>query len=175
MTVKTKVKRAAKSVMKAISPSDSAPHDTDLLDTLKHEHDEVKDLLADLEDTQGSAQRRSLVKKIELALVPHTKAEQKVLYEAIIALKDKDAQEDGHEGFIEHDLAAKTLQKLGTIANAASPEHKAAAKVLKELVEHHIDEEESNVWGDARTNFSEDRRKQMNAAYLSAKARVSVT
>jgi hypothetical protein len=173
MSVKTKVKRAAKSVMKAISPSDGAPRDTDLLDTLKHEHDEVKGLLADLEDTQGSAQRRSLVKKIELALVPHTKAEQKVLYEAIIALKDKDAQEDGHEGFIEHDLAAKTLKKLGTIANAASPEHKAAAKVLKELVEHHIDEEESNVWDDARTNFSEDRRKQMNAAYLSAKARVS--
>jgi hemerythrin-like domain-containing protein len=174
MSVNTKVKRAAKSVMKAISPSEGAPQDTDLLDTLKHEHDEVKDLLADLEDTQGSAQRRSLVKKIELALVPHTKAEQKVLYEAIIALKDKDAQEDGHEGFIEHDLAAKTLKKLGTIANAASPEHRAAAKVLKELVEHHIDEEESNVWGDARANFSEDRRKQMNAAYVSAKARVSV-
>jgi hypothetical protein len=174
MSVKTKVKNAAKSVIRAISPAADARLDTDLLDTLKHEHDEVKDLLADLEGAEGSAQRRSLVKKIELALVPHTKAEQKILYEAIIALKDKEAQEDGHEGFIEHDLAAKTLKKLGTIANAATPEHKATAKVLKELVEHHIEEEESNVWRDARANFSEDRRKQMNAAYLGAKARVSV-
>jgi hemerythrin-like domain-containing protein len=173
MSVTTKVKSAAKSVMKAISPAEGTPQDTDLLDTLKHEHDEVKGLLADLEDADSSAQRKSLVKKIELALVPHTKAEQKVLYEAIIALKDKDAQEDGHEGFIEHDLAAKTLKKLGSISNAASPEHKAAAKVLKELVEHHIDEEESNVWRDARANFSDDRRKQMNAAYLGAKARVA--
>jgi hemerythrin-like domain-containing protein len=173
MSVKTRVKSAAKSVMKALSPSGDS-QDADLLDTLKHEHDEVKDLLADLEGAENSAQRKSLVKKIELALVPHTKAEQKVLYEAIIALKDKDAQKDGHEGFIEHDLAAKTLKKLGAIANAASPEHKAAGKVLKELVEHHIDEEESAVWGDARANFSADRRKQMNAAYLAAKARVSV-
>lgn len=174
MSLKSKVKDTARSVMNAMAPSGNAPQDNDLLDTLKHEHDEVKGLLADLADAEGSAQRKSLVKKIELALVPHAKAEQKILYEAIIALKDKDAQEDGHEGFIEHDLAAKTLKKLGSIANAASPQHKAAGKVLKELLEHHIKEEESAVWGDARANFSEDRRKQMNVAYLRAKSRVSV-
>jgi hemerythrin-like domain-containing protein len=174
MSVKSKVTNAAKSLMKAMTPSGDAPQDTDLLDTLKREHDEVKSLLADLEDAEGSAQRKSLVKKIALALVPHAKAEQKILYEAIIALKDKDAQQDGHEGFIEHDLAAKTLKKLGSISNAASPEHKAAGKVLKELLEHHIKEEESAVWGDARANFSDDRRRQMNVAYLNAKSRVSV-
>ena len=173
MSLKTTIRNATQSAMKAIGPSADTPEDTDLLDTLKREHEEVKALLVDLEDAEGSAQRKNLVKKIELALVPHTKAEQKVLYEAIIALKDKDAQEDGHEGFIEHDLAAKTLKKLAAITNAASPEHKAAGKVLKELVEHHIKEEESNVWSDAKANFSEDRRKQMNARYLSAKARVS--
>jgi hemerythrin-like domain-containing protein len=84
-------------------------------------------------------------------------------------------QVDGYEGYLEHDLAAKTLEKLGGIANAASPEHKAAAKVLKELVEHHIKEEESNVWGDAKDNFSDEQRQQMNVAYLAAKTRVKVS
>lgn len=83
-------------------------------------------------------------------------------------------QIDGHEGYIEHELASKTLQKLAGIANATSPEHKAAAKVLKELVEHPIEEEESSVWDDAKDNFSADQRKRMNVAYLAAKARVKV-
>lgn len=39
-----------------------------------------------------------LVQKIEVALIPHAKAEEKVVYDAVIALRDKDAQVDGHEG-----------------------------------------------------------------------------
>lgn len=160
--------------MKSLSPEPESTADTDLLDTLKKEHDEVKSLLSDLQDAETPAQRRSLVQKIKAALVPHTKAEEKVLYDAVIAVRDKEVQIDGHEGYIEHELASKTLQKLAAIANATSPEHKAAAKVLKELVEHHIRQEESNVWDDAKDNFSEDKRKQMNVAYLAAKARVKV-
>jgi hypothetical protein len=37
-----------------------------------------------------------------------------------------------------------------------------------------VKEEESNVWGDAKDNFSDDQRKQLNVAYLLAKARVKV-
>ena len=50
----------------------------------------------------------------------------------------------------------------------------AVAKVLKELVEHHIKEEESNVWSDVKENFSEEDRKQMNVQFMAAKARIKV-
>jgi hemerythrin-like domain-containing protein len=174
MSVKSAVRNATKKVVKTFSAEADSGAGTDLLDTLKQEHDEVKALLSDLQDADTSAQRKGLVQKIKLALVPHTKAEEKILYDAVIAVRDKEVQVDGHEGYIEHDLAAKTLQKLAGIANGTSPEHKAAAKVLKELVEHHIKEEESNVWDDAKDNFSDEQRKQMNVAYLAAKARVRV-
>jgi len=173
MRVKTVVKHAARAIGNAFS-GDTEAESTDVLDTLKKEHDEVKELLENLSDAEASAQRRSLVKKIKAALAPHTKAEQKVVYDAVIALRDKDAQTDGHEGYLEHELAAKTLQRLESITNAASPEHKAAAKVLKELVEHHIQEEERNVWADVQEHFSEDDRKQMNVTFLAAKRRVKV-
>lgn len=173
MKVKSKLKSTARKVVNAIAPNGNG-NERDILDTLKQEHDEVKGLLADLEQAQGSAQRRSLVEKIKLALVPHTKAEQKVLYDAVIKLRDKDAQQDGYEGYLEHEWASKTLQRLGSMPDATSPEHKATAKVLKELVEHHIEEEESNVWGDAEKNFSSEQRVRMNAAYESAKSRVRV-
>ena len=37
------------------------------------------------------------------------------------------------------------------------------AKVLKELVSHHIKEEEASVWADARKNFSNDQSVEENA------------
>jgi len=46
--------------------------------------------------------------------------------------------------------------------------------VLKELVEHHIEEEERNVWKDVKEHFSDEDRKEMNLAFLAAKRRVKV-
>jgi hypothetical protein len=174
MRVKTVVKQAARAIGNKFSSGDADVESTDILDTLKKEHDEVKDLLESLSDAETPGLRRTLVQKIKAALVPHTKAEEKVVYDAVIALRDKEAQMDGHEGYLEHEWAAKTLQRLGAITNAASPEHKAAGKVLKELVEHHIDEEERNVWKDVKEHFSDDDRIQMNWAFLAAKRRVKV-
>jgi iron-sulfur cluster repair protein YtfE (RIC family) len=174
MRVKTVVRQAARAVGNTFSSSDAEIKSSDILDTLKKEHDEVKDLLENLSDAETPAQRRSLVQKIKAALVPHTKAEEKVVYDAVIALRNKDAQMDGYEGYLEHEWAAKTLQRLEAISNAASPEHKAAGKVLKELVEHHIEEEERNVWADVKKNFSDEDRKTMNATFLTAKGRVKV-
>jgi hypothetical protein len=174
MGVTSAMRDAGKAVMKAVGAQPDAA-EQDLLDTLKTEHDEVKALLEDLENADTAPQRRALVQKIKRALVPHTKAEEKVLYAALIALRNKDAQVDGHEGKIEHDLAAKTLQKLGAITRANSTEHIAAAKVLKELVEHHIREEERNAWSDAREHFSADERVTMNRRYLALKAQVKVS
>jgi hemerythrin superfamily protein len=172
MRVKTVVKQAARAVSNTFFSNDM--ESTDILDTLKKEHDEVKDLLENLSDAETPAQRRNLVRKIKAALVPHTKAEEKVVYDAVIALRDKDAKMDGHEGYLEHEWAAKTLQRLEAIRNASSPEHKAAGKVLKELVDHHIEEEERNVWADVKEHFSDDDRKKMNVAFFAAKRRVKV-
>jgi len=174
MSVKSKVRNATRVLVKAVTPEPDDASEADILDTLKKEHDEVKGLLSDLQDASTAAQRRKLVQKIKMALIPHTKAEERVVYDAVIALRDKDAQVDGHEGYLEHEWAAKTLQRLEALQNVTSPEHKAAAKVLKELVEHHIQEEENHIWEDLSEHFSSDDRKAMNAAFLRAKTRIRV-
>jgi len=51
---------------------------------------------------------------------------------------------------------------------------RAGAKVLKELIQHHVKEEESTFWSDARDNFSTDERKLMNQKYLAVKKKVAV-
>jgi len=174
MSVRSELRKATKAVGKVLTTEPAAAEDTDILETLKKEHDEVKDLLEELQGAEGGEQRSRLVRQIKEALVPHTKAEEKVVYDRVIALRDKEAQTDGHEGYVEHELASKTLQRLEALGASASAEHRAVAKVLKELVEHHIKEEESNVWKDVKENFSDEDRKRMNVQFTAAKARIKV-
>ena len=175
MNLMAAFKTSGRSLEKVASPTGSVrPGDMDILDKLKQEHEEVAGLLKKLVASDKGAERKALVKKIRKALVPHLRAEEKVVYDAIIALKDKDAKIDGNEGYIEHKLGDKVLGDLGRIANAMSPEFSATAKVLKELVEHHVKEEESAVWSDLRKNFDADARLQMNRDFEAAKKKVKV-
>jgi hypothetical protein len=169
MSVSTNLKKTARKIEKVVTGTEP---EADLLDTLKEEHELVSELLKKLVDSDKASERRSLLVQIKANLVPHVKAEQKVLYDAILALKDRDAKQDGEEGYIEHALASKTLADLERISDANSPEHRATAKVLRELVEHHVKEEESNVWSDAKKNFSAEQRQAMNRRYLLEKRKV---
>jgi hemerythrin HHE cation binding domain-containing protein len=171
MSITTTVKKAARKVAGAVTGEEPQ---VDLLDTLKEEHEAVSALLKQLVESERAAERKSLLKKVKAALVPHVRAEEKILYDAILTVKDKTANQDGEEGYLEHGLADRMLATLGKTGNAMSPEFGAAAKVLKELVEHHVQEEESNLWSDAREHFSSDERKLMNQKYLRLKATVKV-
>jgi hemerythrin superfamily protein len=170
MTVRTSIEQAAKSVIGALAPGESQP---DILDTLHQEHEEVQDLLEKLVDSDNGREQKTLLDKVKRALVPHTKAEESVVYDAVLALKGKDAQVDGNEGYVEHTLASATLKQLDTLP-AGTPEFKATAKVLKELVGHHVDEEERNIWAQVKENFTDEQREQMNRDFLAAKKAVKV-
>ena len=154
---------------------DTGQSDMDILDTLKREHDEVTGLLAKLvESTTGAAERKTLVGKIRESLVPHQHAEEKIVYDAVLGLRSSDAKQHGEEGVLEHSIAERTLTRLSKIENTRSPEFSAAAKVLKELVEHHVEEEEKNIWADVRGSFSPEQRIEMNRKFDEAKRRVRV-
>lgn len=170
MTVRSSIEQATKSVMGALAPSTG---EGDILDTLQIEHDEVQDLLKQLTESEDGREQRSLLNQIKQALVPHTKAEEEVVYTPIAALSAEKAKIDGAEGFTEHALASATLMQLDKLT-PNTPEFKADAKVLKELVDHHIREEERNIWSQIRENFSDEQREQMNRDFLQAKTRVIV-
>ena len=99
------------------------------------------------------------------------------MYDAILAMRGKEQQIHGEEGYMEHSLGDKMLASLGKMKDAMAPEFSAGAKVLKELVEHHVEEEESNIWSDVKDNFSDEDRIAMNKTAklaLAAKKRVKI-
>lgn len=171
MPVRTTIEHAAKSMIGAIAP-ETVPQE-DILGTLQAEHDEVQGLLSRLTGSDNAREQKSLVLQIKKALVPHTKAEERIVYDAVLALRAKEARIDGNEGYIEHGLADATLKKLDKLT-ANTPEFKAAAKVLKELIDHHVQEEERNIWSQVEENFSAEQRARMNRAFLAAKKKVRI-
>ena len=173
MSLTGAIRTTSRKVGNALTPATYAEGDMDILTKLKKEHREVQLLLDQLVGSESAAERKSLLKKIKTALVPHSRAEEKVVYNAILALKDKDAQQDGEEGYLEHSLADRMLATLGK-ATASSIEFAAAAKVLRELLNHHIREEESNIWSDVKDNFSEEERYAMNRKFEAAKKKVNI-
>jgi iron-sulfur cluster repair protein YtfE (RIC family) len=177
MSLLSTIKKTGRNLEDAIigKPKGAAKDDMDILDKLKQEHEEAAELLETIcdEDSNGS-ERKAALKKLKGALIPHLRAEGKVVYDPIIALKDKKVKQDGLEGHLEHEIAERTLLQLTKIQNAMSPEFSATAKVLKELIEHHVEEEEDNVWSDVRKNFSSDDRLQMNRDFEAAKKKVKM-
>lgn len=172
MSVKSTIEQAGKTMLSALTPGlEASP---DILDTLQMEHGDVQELLERLVDSHNARDQKALVSQIKKALLPHAKAEEKVVYDAVLALKGKEAKIEGHEGYIEHGLAEQTLKKLDKLT-ANTPEFNAAAKVLKELLDHHIKEEESDIWAQVKDNFSPEQRERMNRDFLAAKKRVKVS
>jgi hemerythrin superfamily protein len=175
MELERTARKAGRKVGKLFSSANEAGEEMDILDKLGQEHDEVEELLTRLVDSENGTERKSLLRQIRSALVPHLRAEEKIVYDAVMAVKGKKTKQDGDEGYLEHELGDKVLAKLGKIASATSPEFSAAAKVLKELVQHHVEEEERNIWADVRDNFSDEDRLEMTRRYEAAKKKVRVS
>jgi len=159
---------------KSMSGSEADATDNDILATLKQEHRDVAEMLEKLVESTSGAERKKLLASIKEALVPHLRAEEKIVYDAVSKLRSKEQKIHSEEGYMEHALGDKMLAQLGKMSDAMSPEFSAGAKVLKEIVEHHVEEEEKNIWADVEGNFSDEDRIEMNKKFLAAKKRVRI-
>lgn len=130
---------------------------------LKSDHATLKRLLRELTETSERAlkQRESLVSQIERELKTHAQIEEEVFYPAFKAgAKNTDAEDLFYEATEEHHVADIVLPSLKS-ANPKSHEFKAKAKVLKDLLEHHIKEEETEMFPVARQLFDEDQLREL--------------
>jgi hemerythrin superfamily protein len=127
---------------------------TDLFEEIRMDHDEVKDMLDKLEQTTGSKNRGTLFEKFKQELIPHMKAEEKSLYPALA--KEKSAREDALEAVEEHHVAEMVLKELDKMSKD-DEKWKAKLLVFKEIVNHHIEEEEGKIFEHAREAFDEEQ------------------
>jgi hemerythrin-like domain-containing protein len=124
----------------------------DAITLLKEDHKKVKGLLSQLEKTteRGIRRRRKLLGQIATEVKVHTTIEEEIFYPAYRdAVKKKDDRELYQEALEEHHVVDLVLPELKA-SNPAGEIFGAKAKVLKELIEHHADEEEEEMFPRAR-------------------------
>ena len=130
---------------------------------LKSDHATIKRLLRELSETSERAlkTRESLVEQIERELKTHAQLEEEIFYPAFKNAAEKtDAEDMFYEAAEEHHVVDMVLPALKA-ANPKSREFKAKAKVLRELVEHHIREEEREMFAMTRQLFDEDELRNL--------------
>jgi len=130
------------------------PAGGDAIGVLKSDHVRIKAALAALADARTATRRDSLIAEVERLLKQHTNAEEELFYPAFReAAKTKEDRKLFHEAREEHHIVDLVLPEVR--GSRHEPEVFAArAKVLKELVEHHIKEEHDDLFPRARRLLS---------------------
>jgi hemerythrin-like domain-containing protein len=140
----------------------------DVRDLIRRDHEELLSLLGKLSEARSAATRSRFVKQLSYAAPAHDKPEERAVYAALKRATEESA-DIAHEGKVEHELVASLLRKLAKMRDLGSPQAKAHADVLKELLEHHIEEEHSEMFERLEHDFDADQRVALGAAFLAAK------
>ena len=138
----------------------AGPHDPIAL--LEEDHRRLEALLKQGEETTTRAAkgRAALLKTLTAELAAHELKEEKVLYPAL--KRHHDARDIVLEGYEEHHVADVLVKELQGMA-PTDERWGAKFKVLKENIEHHIEEEEGEMFRTARSVMSRDRLAALGA------------
>jgi hemerythrin-like domain-containing protein len=147
----------------------------DAISLLLDDHDKVRELLSQLEETdnEDADDRRSLLQQIEHEIQVHSKVEEKIFYPAFKkAVTEEDGQKLFHEATEEHHVVDMVLPELKRV-DPATDEFAGKAKVLKDLIEHHAEEEEREMFPAAREALGEDELVRLGEEIQEMKRKIS--
>ena len=134
---------------------------------LKADHEKVAQLFERLESASGKA-KLGVFDQIKTELELHTQIEEKIFYPALE--KPAETHELTMEAYEEH-ATVKTLLKELSGARTADEEWEARARELQENVEHHVDEEENELFPKADQALSEEEIEELGQRMEAEKAR----
>ncbi len=157
--------------MPSATKSRAVSTERDAIALLKDDHKKVRGLLEEMEATtdKAGAKRAKLLASIEQELTIHTQIEEEIFYPAFRdAARKKDDTKLYFEALEEHHVVDLVLPELkGT--PVSSEQFAAKAKVLKELVEHHAEEEETEMFPRARKLMDREELVRLGGEMAKAK------
>ncbi len=158
-------------VMEKVRSTFGAYTEDDVRGLLKADHEVILSLAKSIDDAKTASSRRALVDQLAPFLKAHSKAEEMAVYVPLTNVKGSpDSHMAGNEGAVEHFLADTVLSRMVATKDASTDMWKAHAKVLFELLDHHVKEEEEQVFEELGEHFTEDQRRAMATAFLTRKA-----
>jgi iron-sulfur cluster repair protein YtfE (RIC family) len=140
----------------------------DALSLLKEDHEKVAGLFEQLEPTTERAvkTREDLFTKLKQELDVHAHIEETIFYPVL--KQEAETRDITLEGLEEHHVIKLLLKELAGM-QVDSEQWTAKLKVLQENVEHHVEEEESEMFKGAREVLSREQLEQLGARMAAEK------
>lgn len=139
----------------------------DIVKLIMLDHAPLKRLIAILKDSDLTIRtRRRAFDQFAPLLLVHAHAEQESFY-AFLKDENRELRVHGLEGEVEHALAEYMIDEVKMAEDVGV--WSARAKVLAELVEHHIEEEESEIIPDFKKEVDIEDRVLIGKQYLDLK------
>jgi iron-sulfur cluster repair protein YtfE (RIC family) len=137
-------------------------HDAIML--LKTDHAAVKKLFEQEEKLGKGVEKKktALFNEIKAALEVHAAIEEQIFYPAVKKARSEHVKDEVREGYEEHQQIKTLLAEISTITSSDET-YNMKVKVLKEDVEHHVKDEEGEMFPDAKKFLGESRLMELGA------------
>lgn len=140
----------------------------DIFSLIKADHRKVESLFAKLEDTTERAvqTRERIFAELKMEINAHAEAEEQAIYPEL--KEEEKTEEIAFESVEEHSIVKFLLKKLDQTPCDAK-EWTAQITALKEVIEHHVEEEEEEMFKKMRAAYSEDELEEFATSFLTVK------
>ncbi len=143
-----------------------------ILNTLAKEHGEVSALMMRIEATEDSADgastRQEVFEKMVVELLSHAHAEEREFYAVLERYPESQAK--AKHSATEHHEIERLINEIDAIPYSSS-QWMTKFKTLKDTVEHHVQEEEHEIFDLAKEVISKDELKALDQRFLAEKER----
>lgn len=136
------------------------------LELLKEDHQTVASLFEQAESTEKEAQKKRLFEQIASALEAHTHIEETIFYPAL--QEQEELKDLVMEAFEEHKQVKTLIREMGNLTDG-SEKFDAKLKVMKENVEHHVEDEENEMFPQVEQLFDESQLEELGQHMEEAK------
>ena len=123
---------------------------------------------------KDSEKKASLFNQIKAALEVHAAIEEEIFYPAVKKARSEHVKDEVREAYEEHKQIKSLLAQASSIT-PADETYDMKIKVLKEDVEHHIKEEEGEMFPDAKKFLGEHQLIELGAKLESRKEQLEAT
>jgi hemerythrin-like domain-containing protein len=144
------------------------------IDLLKADHERVKGILSQLSESteRGLKKRTDLLEKLEMEISIHTRLEEDILYPAYKEAGGKEQDIMYYEAKEEHRTVDSLVLPDLKVTDPSTPEFAGRVKVVKELLEHHIEEEETEMFPQAKKLLGKATLDELGEKMEALKARL---
>ena len=141
----------------------------DVLEIIRADHRLIESLFSQIEQTNDNYKLYECFNQLYEALNVHAEVEEQVFYPAIRNCQGTNELLDDAQK--EHEEARQILEELGSLS-PTKDEFKQKIATLKQVIQHHVQQEENEVFSKVRACMNEEERSQIGSKFATVKSKL---